>query len=370
MRASAAPIERVTVSVYDVPTERPESDGTLTWDHTTLVLARVRAGGEEGIGYTYASGAAARIAVEVLGPAVSGMDAMGTRRAWERMRTQVRNLGQSGAAANAISAVDAALWDVKARLLGLPLVTLLGDSRESVLAYGSGGFTSYDEKELVGQLAGWVERGFRFVKMKVGRDPEADIVRVATVRQAIGPRPGLFVDANGAYDRKRALAQADAFAREGVVWFEEPVSSDDLEGLRLIRGRAPAGMDVAAGEYGYTPAYFHHMLDAGAVDVLQADATRCGGITGFMLAASLTESRSLDLSAHCAPALHVHPCCALGRIRHVEYFHDHVRLEHLLFDGAPEVRDGRLVPDRSRPGLGLELKTKDAARYESGVMRA
>jgi len=175
------------------------------------------------------------------------------------------------------------------------------------------------------------------------------------------------VDANGAYTRKQALAQAHAFAALGVCWFEEPVSSDDLDGLRLLRDRAPAGMDIAAGEYGYDLHYFRRMLEADAVDVLQADCSRCAGISEFLRAGALCSARSMPLSAHTAPSLHAHPCCAIACTRHLEYFHDHVRIEHLLFDGALSPVHGALRPDRSRPGLGLEFKHQDAARWRIPV---
>jgi L-alanine-DL-glutamate epimerase-like enolase superfamily enzyme len=201
------------------------------------------------------------------------------------------------------------------------------------------------------------------VKMKVGREPERDVERVAVAREAIGEATALFVDANGAYSRKRALALAGAFADEGVRWFEEPVTSDDLEGLRLLRDRAPAGMEIAAGEYGYGLPYFERVVEAGAVDCLQADVTRCGGITGFLQVGALCDARAIDLSAHCAPAASLPACLAVPRLRHLEYFHDHVRVERMLFDGVPEPEGGALVPDRSRPGLGLELKRADAERF-------
>lgn len=263
----------------------------------------------------------------------------------------------------AISAVDVALWDLKAHLLNLPLVTLLGAVRDSVSIYGSGGFTSYSDEQLRNQFGGWVEQGISRVKMKIGRDANADLHRVAVARDTIGPSAELFVDANGAYSRKQALAQAEKFADSGVSWFEEPVSSDDLEGLRLLRDRAPAGIDIAAGEYGYDSWYFRRMLDAGAVDVLQADATRCGGITGFRQAAALCEAHHVPLSAHTAPTIHMHLGCAAIPLRHLEYFHDHVRIEKMFFDGVSMPIAGELSPNLRRPGMGIEFRQIDAHRF-------
>jgi L-alanine-DL-glutamate epimerase-like enolase superfamily enzyme len=357
-----AVLTRVHASAYTVPTDRPEADGTLTWDRTTLVLAEVEAGGVRGLGYTYADRATAVLVNDKLAALVTGQDALATGESWMRMRRAVRNLGAGGVAAMAISAVDNALWDLKARLLGVSLVDLLGAVRPAILAYGSGGFTSYSEAELVEQLAGWARDGLRAVKMKVGRPDDAQRVRAA--RGAVGHGVALFVDANGAFDPARARAAAQAFAEHDVTWFEEPVSSDDLAGLRQVRAAAPPGMAIAAGEYGYTPAYFHQMLEACAVDVLQADATRCCGLTGFMAAAALCAAGGRPLSAHCAPSLHVAACCAAPAACHVEVFHDHARIEALLFDGAARVdADGLLRPDRARPGLGLDFKHAQAARY-------
>jgi L-alanine-DL-glutamate epimerase-like enolase superfamily enzyme len=358
-----AVIERVDVSAYTIPTDAPEADGTYAWKHTTLVVVEATAGGKRGLGYTYADTATARLIEELLADQVRGRDAMAVSAAWSAMVHAIRNLGRPGICSMAIAAVDACLWDLKARLLDLPLVTLLGAAHDRVPIYGSGGFTSYSLKQLQEQLGGWAAQGIPRVKMKIGTDPSADLERVRAARKAIGPNTALFVDANGAYSRKQALQFAEAFAGLGVSWFEEPVSSDDLEGLHLLRNRAPAGMDIAAGEYGYDLWYFRRMLEAEAVDVLQADATRCAGITGFLQVAALCQARSLQLSAHCGPSLHVHPCCAVIPLRHLEYFHDHVRIEHMLFEGTLNPVDGALVPDLSRPGMGLEFKRADAARY-------
>jgi L-alanine-DL-glutamate epimerase-like enolase superfamily enzyme len=272
-------------------------------------------------------------------------------------------MGREGLAATAISAVDAAIWDLKARLLDLPLVSLLGPRRDAVPIYGSGGFTNYSDETLCAQLSCWSEQdGCRWVKMKVGADPDRDPQRVSAARRAVG-KAGLFVDANGAYSVRQALQLAEIFAQHDVAWLEEPVSSDDLAGLRMLRRRVPARMEIAAGEYGYTTDYFRRMLNAKAVDVQQADATRCGGFTGWLEAAALCEAHHIDLSGHCAPSLHLHAACAVPRLRHLEWFHDHVRIEQMLFDGAPAPRDGVIRPDLSRPGIGLAFKRQDAERF-------
>jgi len=355
-----APVAGLRVSGFTVPTDAPESDGTAEWDSTSVVVVEAQGGGETGLGYTYAPAAAGTLVEEKLADVVRGRDALAPAEAWEAMASGLRNSGRPGIGFMALSAVDQALWDLKARLLDVPLVDLLGRARDEAPVYGSGGFTSYTLGRIREQLAGWVEQGIPRVKMKVSRDPEHDPERLDVARQAIGDETELYVDSNGALGRKEAVRWAERFAREwGVTWHEEPVSSADFEGLRLVRDRAP--LDVAAGEYAFVPADFRNLL--GCVDCLQADATRCGGITGFLRAGALAAAFDLDLSAHCAPMASVAVCCAVPRFRHLEYFHDHVRIEPLLFDGVLEPVDGALRPDRSRPGNGLELKRADAEEY-------
>ena len=360
---AAVPITSVEVSAYTIPTDSPESDGTLKWDKTTLVLAEVKAGGETGLGYSYADHSTATFIRTFLAEKITGQNAMSVQAAWQRMVHEARNLGQTSIVAMGISAVDNALWDLKAKLLGVALATLLGPVRDGAPIYGSSGFTSYSIDQLQKQLSDWAKQGIPRVKMKVGRDPETDAERVQAGREAIGPGVQLFVDANGAYDRKQALAMAGKLSEFDVSWFEEPVIADDLEGLRLLRDRAPAGMHIAAGEYGYDLGYFHRLLNAQSVDVLQADVTRCCGITGFLQAATLCEAHHVPLSAHCAPAQHVHVGCAALPFQHLEYFHDHVRIERMLFDGLPELKNGELRPDLSSPGCGLEFKRADAEKF-------
>jgi L-alanine-DL-glutamate epimerase-like enolase superfamily enzyme len=359
-----APVEQLEVGAFTIPTDQPEADGTLAWDSTTIVVVHAHGGGEVGLGYTYADVSTAKLVDSKLAGIVGGCDAMSPQAAWEKMVEQTRNLGRPGITSMAIAAVDTALWDLKARLLGVPLCKLLGMAHERVPVYGSGGFTAYSDARLAEQLGGWVERGIPRVKMKVGSDPDRDPERVKVARTAIGPNARLFVDANGAYSRKQALDLAGRFADDAhVSWFEEPVSSEDLDGLRLLRDRAPAGMEIAAGEYGDDAPYFRRMIEAGAVDVLQADVTRCGGITELLRVGALCRAHNLPLSLHCGPAIHLHPASAMEQFVHLEYFHDHVRIEEMLFDGVVEPRGGDLIPDLERLGMGLEFKRAEAERY-------
>jgi L-alanine-DL-glutamate epimerase-like enolase superfamily enzyme len=360
----AARVDGLRVSTYVVPTETPESDGTFEWSRTTMVLVQLRGASVTGLGYTYADHATAVFIDEHLRDLVLGADPMHPQRMWDTMRHAIRNVGRPGVASMAIAAVDCAMWDLKARLLELPLVTLLGARRDAIPLYGSGGFTSYSERELVAHMRRWIDGGLRMVKMKVGRDPAADGHRVRIVREGIGDEAALFVDANGAYTPREAIAQGEHFADAGVTWFEEPVSSDDLEGLAVVRHHLGDRMDIAAGEYGYDLVYFQRMLDANAVDVIQADVTRCAGITELLRIGALCAARGAPLSLHTAPALHLHVACALDRVRHLEYFFDHERIERMFFDGFPAPVAGALVPDLTRPGNGLVLRERDAERYQ------
>lgn len=351
-----ARIETVNARAYTIPTDRPEADGTFEWTATTLVLVRLHSGGTTGLGFTYGDAATAELVRASLAERVMGMDALEPTRGWDVLRRALRNTGARGIGAAALSAIDLAWWDLKARLLGLPLVRLLGARRDAAPVYGSGGFTSYSMRELTAQLTGWVEAGIPRVKMKIGTHPEEDPARVEAARKAIGASAELFVDANGAFRVGEAIAMAHRLARFEVSWFEEPVSSDDRVGLRELRARAPPAQSIAAGEYGWEPTAFRDLLFDRCVDVLQADVTRCGGITGFLEVAALCEAFGIPLSGHTAPSMHLHVALAAPALRHLEYFHDHVRIEQLLFEGVARPSRGELRADLQRPGHGLELK--------------
>jgi len=359
-------VDTVTAAVYEVPTDQPEADGTLAWSSTTLVVAQVTGGGRTGLGYTYGAAACKPLIDRELAGAVTGHGVLDTGAALEAMIRAVRNLARPGVAGYAISAVETALWDLKGILLGAPVCSLLGSVRDTVPVYGSGGFTTYDEPAARAQLERWTsDLAIPRVKIKIGESwgtaQARDLARIAFARGVIGPDAELYVDANGGYTRKQAVRMARAMAEHDVTWFEEPVSSDDLDGLREVRDQVDP--DVTAGEYGYDLPYFARMVDAQAVDCLQVDVTRCGGITEWLRAAAVAAARGLQVSGHCAPNLHAHVAAAVPNLRHLEYFHDHARIEAMLFDGALDPSGGVLRPDRSRPGFGLTLRDADCARY-------
>ncbi len=367
MSGSTAPdtaVRSLDVAAYTVPTDAPEGDGTLAWDSTTLILVRVSAGGETGTGWTYGPTACATIAEQKLRDVVTGTDAFDVVGTNLQMRRAVRNAGLPGVCAMAISAVDVALWDLKARLLGLPLHRLLGTAGAEVHVYGSGGFTTYDDEQLVSQLEGWTTQGIPRVKIKIGESngsrTDRDLARIALARRTIGDDVELFVDANGGYDVGQARRVAEHLDAEGVRWYEEPVTSDDLDGLARVRDSCLC--DVTAGEYGYDLTYFERMCAAGSVDCLQIDVTRCGGITEWMRSAAVAAGHHLDVSGHCAPHLHIAPAAATQNFRHLEWFHDHVRIETMLFDGTLDPSGGVVTPGDA-PGHGLTLIESAAEPY-------
>jgi L-alanine-DL-glutamate epimerase-like enolase superfamily enzyme len=365
-RSADASISDCKAAAYRIPTDEPEADGTYAWDSTTLIVVHLSCDNETGLGYTYGDASAVALIETLASKVLKDSDLFDIPARRLALLRAVRNLGRSGLAACAVSALDCALWDLKAKLLGVALATLLGRCRNTVAIYGSGGFTTYSNDRLKDQLSAWVERnGCRTVKMKIGSNPENDPERALAAKRAIGDNQ-LFVDANGAFSAKEALRFVEASADADIRWFEEPVTSDDPPGLRLVRELAMPGMDIAAGEYVYDLDDARILLEARAADVLQADVTRCGGVSAFLEIGALCEAHHTDLSGHCAPSLHRHAACAIPRLRHLEWFHDHVRIERMLFDGAPEPCAGEIAPDLSRPGHGLEFKTGDAERFHIG----
>jgi L-alanine-DL-glutamate epimerase-like enolase superfamily enzyme len=358
-------IDSVEAAAYTVDTDQPEADGTLRWDSTTIVVVTVSAADRSGVGWTYGPAAVARFVRDELSGIVAGSDPLDIPRSWAQMVAAIRNAGRPGVAGYAISAVDVALWDLKARLLGVSLHRLLGPARAAVPIYGSGGFLTYDGPTLRRQLTGWaVEQHIPRVKIKIGESADRDLARIRQAREIVGPDCELFVDANGAYTVKQAITLARKAEELDVGWFEEPVSSDDLAGLRRIRDAVHP--DVTAGEYGCDLIYFQRMCAAGAVDCLQADISRCGGISEWLRIAAVAAAHGLEISGHCAPHLHAHAAAATPNLRHLEWFHDHVRIEEKFFDGVLDPVGGALIPDDLSPGHGLVFKAADAEPYRVG----
>ena len=357
----------LSATAYTIPTDAPEADGTLSWNATTLVVAQAHCGSVVGTGWTYGSPACAALVKGLLADQVIGHSALDIAGASDAMVKALRNVGRQGVGGQALSAVDIALWDLKARLLHLPLHRLIGAVRDAVAVYGSGGFTCYNDQQLREQLTGWTDvLHIPRVKIKIGESwgtcPDRDLARMDQARDAIGDAAELYVDANGAYTRKQAIRMMADAADLDVHWFEEPVSSDDLDGLRTVSHAVTA--DVAAGEYGYDLTYFRRMCEAGAVDCLQADASRCGGISEWLRVAAVAASYGLDISAHCAPNLHLHAGAATPNLRHLEWFHDHARIELMAFDGTAQPLGGLLRPDPDAPGHGLTLRASDIEKYQ------
>ncbi|MGA4789519.1 enolase C-terminal domain-like protein [Nocardia sp. AB354] len=349
--------EDVAVAVYRFPTPQPEADATLKWDSTTAVVVRVGAGGQLGTGWTYGSPAVAEVIHHHLAGILSGRSPFDTAACWSAMHRACRNSGTKGIAAHAISAVDIALWDLRARLLDIPVTQLLGAVRDRVPVYGSGGFVSLDEAGLTEQVSLWHSVGCRAMKIKIGEDwggnVGRDLARVEQLRTLAGDEVELMVDANGGYSPGQARRVGEELDERGVTWFEEPVTSDDVQGLGIVRNAVRC--DVAAGEYVYDTYDAADLLDG--VDCLQLDVTRCGGYTGFLRGAALAASRGLDVSVHCAPAPSAPVAAAIPNLRHVEWFIDHVRLEPLLVEGISQVVDGAMEVGREEPGHGMSIRS-------------
>jgi L-alanine-DL-glutamate epimerase-like enolase superfamily enzyme len=358
--ASVPVIEDLQAQAYRFPTPCPESDGTLTWEATTMVLARVRGGDVEGLGWTYADPGCVPVITGPMAEVIVGRPLLDVPARWLAMQQRFRNLGRPGLASCALSAVDIALWDAAAQHLDVPVSRLLGRCRDEVPVYGSGGFTSLSEDELVDQLRNWVTRQqLPRVKIKIGEGwgsrIDRDLDRIRLARHTVGAGVELFVDANGGYTLGQARRMSRALDEFGVTWFEEPVSSDDLAGLDGLRGWCTA--DVAAGEYGYDLSYFARM--APVVDCVQVDVTRCGGFTEWRRIAGLAAGLGREVSAHCAPNLSVHAGAATLNFRHIEWFVDHDRIETEVFDGCADPRGGTASPS-DRAGHGLTVRDETA----------
>jgi D-galactarolactone cycloisomerase len=301
----------------------------------------------------------------VLKPVLLSQDPLCTEQLWDDMFWRVRGFGRKGLAFAAISSVDIALWDLKAKLFGVPLYRLLGPFTDRVPIYGSGGWTSYTEAELVREQTGYVERGIPRVKMKVakdfGRAEAEDVRRLAAVRKAVGDDVEIYVDANNGYYAKQAIGMARHLADYNVKWFEEPVLADDIAGLAAI-ARA-IDIPVATGEHEYTRYGFRELIAQGGADIVQPDVGRVGGVTEWMKVAHLAHAFNLPVAPHAVQLVHLHLACCTPNLKVVECLGTVEETDRLWYTEFPEQRDGYWSPYPDRPGLGLELSPDAVRKY-------
>jgi L-alanine-DL-glutamate epimerase-like enolase superfamily enzyme len=333
-----------------------------------LITARLRTDtGQEGVGWAFTVGAGGTaIAVflrDDLLPAAAGLDPALVERAWTTLHGTVRDAAPGGLALLGLSAVDVALWDLKAQAAGEPLHRLLGGSRDRAQAYGSGINLNLEIPDLLAQFRRWRGRGFRAFKMKVGsEDPRRDLDRVRAVREEIGPEPILMLDANQKWTAGEAAQRIRAFEPYDPYWIEEPLPAEDVAGHAWLR--AQVGCPIALGENVFSPAAFNEFLRHDAVDVVQPDVARVGGITPFLKIAHLAEAYGIPTAPHLVLELSGQLCCA---IRHASMIED-LDGGNLTELGALEepicTADGYFTPS-ARPGHGVRFNWDALARWRA-----
>jgi L-alanine-DL-glutamate epimerase-like enolase superfamily enzyme len=363
-------ITDVTTTTLHLPQIAPAQDATMFRPASgqTSLFVHVRTdAGLEGLGMSEATGTR-HVIEQTLRPLLLGRDPLEHERLWEEMFWAVRSYGRKGLALCALSAIDIALWDLKGKIFGAPLYRLLGPYTDAVPVYGSGGWTHLPEGELVREQAGFVERGFPRVKMKVGkafgRAEEEDVRRVAAVRRTLGDGVTLYLDANGGYRAKQAIVLARRFEQYNVAWFEEPVHADDLAGLAEVRRDGP--LPVATGEHEYTKFGFKALLTQGAADIVQPDVARVGGVTEWLKIAHLAAAFNLPVAPHAVSLVHLHLACCTPNLAVVEILGVQQEADRIWYTEIPEPAGGLWSPFPDRPGLGLALDPHAVARYAVG----
>lgn len=321
-------------------------------------------GGEQGTGWTFTSdyggGEAVKALLDVvLLPRVRGRDAIEVEAINDELFHFTHRLGH-GLTSMAIAAVDIALWDLRARQAGVSLAKILGQVRDRVPCYGSGKASpSLPIEDLVSLSAGYIEEGFDAVKLRVGREPDQDMVRVRAVREAIGPGPRILCDANERLSLPTALWLGKQLAAQDVYWFEEPILSQDIEGYKRLRAALP--MAIALGEHVHSRRDFIPYIQSGVIDVVQPDMCLLGGVTETMRIGRIADSFGLALAPHFMTVLHIHVAAALPRSTYVEYY---PFMDDLLVEGLVVEKGNLLVP--TRPGHGVEFNQDAWKRYRVG----
>jgi L-alanine-DL-glutamate epimerase-like enolase superfamily enzyme len=350
-------IKQITVDHYDIPLPSVLTDSTHgKMCHFAVVVARIKTeSGAEGVGYTYTvgktGGSAVRAHIERdLSPVLMGADPRLTEKLWQKMWWTLHYVGRGGAATFAISAVDIALWDLKAREAGEPLWRHLGGCDARVKVYAGGIDLEMPLDALREQTRQNLDRGYRAVKMKVGRASlKEDLARVAAVREVLGDAIPLMVDANMRWGVHQAIEASRALAEYGVYWLEEPTIPDDVEGHARIAAEGP--LPVATGENLHTIYEFQKMIARGGVAFPEPDLSNLGGVTAWMKVAHLAEAHNLPVTTHGVHDLHVH---LLAAVPNASYLEAHGFGLEAYIRHPMEIRDGIVVAPE-RPGHGVEF---------------
>jgi len=299
-------------------------------------------------------GALNKILIEdLLKPYVIGEDPLNTERIWEKMYWGSLSSGRRGAAISAISAMDVAIWDLKGKILNQPIHRLLGGYRDAVSTYGSSINLNYTREELVKETADYVESGFKMVKMKIGRkDPNDDLQRIKLVRETIGPNVDLALDVNNGWSLITAIRMAKKLEQYDIYWLEEPILADEIDNLAKLADET--SIPIALGENHYTKWEFKELMERRAVEIVQADILKCGGVTEFIKIAAMADAYGLPVCPHGSAYISVPVVAAVPNGLFSEYIQGiHDPMGQVFIDPI-KARNGEVIPS-NKPGFGIEL---------------
>lgn len=357
-------ITEMTTEEYRWPRTKPITNGKHTYTHSGLALVKIETDeGVTGIGLG-GGGLIGQATIETLKSQLIGEDPIDVERLWHKMWVP-KLIGRRGLTTRAISAIDIGLWDLRAKVAGLPLYKLLGGYRDRVPTYIAGGY--YEEgkglKELAQEMEDNVAMGARAIKMKVGALPlRDDAERVKTVRKAVGPDVKVMVDANCAYRYYEAIQFAKRIEDYDVFWFEEPIAADDYVGHRKIA--AATTIPIATGENEYTRYGFRDLIAQEAVAVLNADAKVLGGVTEFMKVVALAQAHDLDIAPHGSQDIHVHLVAAIANGLILEFYRDTVDpMWGKMYKYTLRLNDDGTVSPPDVPGVGVDPNYEELEPY-------
>lgn len=356
-------IADIHTRTVEIPLERPLRAAVADIDRIVLLLIDATTdGGLVGRSYlwpfTRGGARAVTALIQDLAPRLRGRDPRHSAALWRDTQRALTLFGHQGLAALILSGLDVCWWDLTAKAAGQPLAHLLGMAHERVPVYASEGLWLRTEPEALElEAAEMVERGFRAVKLRLGRPTlEEDLEAVHAVHAALPADVALLTDANQAWDVPEALRRGRALQEAGVAWLEEPIVHDDLAGQAELC--AALAMPITVGENTYLPRGFQELIERRAVDIVMPDLERVGGVTGWLRTATLAELERLPLCSHLFPEVSVHLLAASPSALYLE----HMPWADSLLVQPLQLEDGQaLVP--TTPGVGLEWNEAAVERY-------